>query len=343
VVTWHEPLPNLPSTPSPGGLNGVPPLDHAALVLPGSIEDRRWIKVVDWNAPDEERLPKSQVFSVSQDGELLSYVTLSDTFSPVIRIEHAVDGTHVVDVPIDEIDAGTKFLLAGREPHLVYTNGENVRIVAFVNGAAREIDEFPSPHVQSMLPTADPDIVLISDSETATLPVNVTTGEAPEFYQYVPPIFFQVFGGDELPANIVRVNYESKDSSASIVSLIDPATGEVVLQSDPIDQHPLEIISYRTWLRDGGNLALVQLGPDRALVMNATTQEIWEIDAPESEDPLWDFFLSWDGSYLVVESRTTNPETSETDAYIAPLEPNPDWQLIDVPTSGQDAAATPAA
>lgn len=327
VVTWNEPLPNLPSTPQPGGTNGVPSLNRAALVLPGSIEDRRWIEIVNWNAPLDERIPRSQVFSVNLDGSLIGYTTVTDTFTPVIRIEEAVTGRHVVDVPIDDIDIDTKFMLAGSEPHLVYSNGDTVRIFGFMSGDVRETATFPDPEVHWFYPTADPDTVLIGYSTGAT-PVNVESGEIGDFYNYVPSIVKQFFGSYEMPDAIVRVVSSTVAGTPATIHVVDPSTGDVLVESDPIDAHPVQIVSFDTWLRDGGTLAIVQVAPERAIILNAMTGETWTVTAPESDVGLWHFYPSLDGRFITAYPEPPLGTSEITESWIAPFEPESKWVSI---------------
>lgn len=332
VIRWYEPLPNLPSTPQAGGVNGVPPLGSAALVLPHSIENRRWIEVADWNAPDA-RMPRSQVFSVSHDGSLLAYTTVTDTHAPVIRVEDAVSGERLVDVSIEEINADTIFMLAGREPRLVYSNGEGIHIYGLVPGATIQIAELLDPEVRWFYPTADPDTILIGYSNGAT-PLDVESGEAGDFYVYVPNIVAQLFGTYELPKYVVRVVSDELGGTPATVQLVDPATGEVVLESDPVDAHPIQIVSFSAWLRNGGELAVVPIGYNRAVVLDAGTGETWQIAAPVDDDRIWRFYPSYDGQFVTAypEPPVGTTGVDESAYWIAPLKPGAAW----VPFDGND-------
>lgn len=338
VVIWRAEDAYLSATPIEGGVR-LPP-DERALVLPGSIENRRWISIVDYRIQTSQRFGTSQHFSVNPDGSLLAYSTLSDTSEPVIRVEETIDGTHVVDVPIDDIDLDTKFILAGKNsPYLVYSNGETVSVFGIVPGATREIAELPAPDLTRFLPTADPDTILMShnNSGTAVTPVNVATGEATERYQYVPSVIVQLFDNAELPTNIVRITSPSVTDMPATIQLVNPSTGEVVLESGPVDAHPLEIINERTFLREEGSLAVVAVGDDRVIVLDANSSEVWEIRAPVDDDRSWSFSPSPDGQFITAVNTAAFAVRSpqEAEYYIAPLEPGGEWMPLDRGSAAQ--------
>ncbi len=335
VVTWREEGFYLPGTPisNGAGVGGVEVSRHErALVLPGTIEDRRWIDHVTYGVQSTRQIGTSQVSTVNPDGSLIAYATLTDTFAPAIRVEDTVTGEHFVDVPIDGIDPDTRFILGGDgdDPHLAVANGDTVRYYGLVQGASRPIAEQPGPDIEYFLPTADPNIVLLSHNNggTSVTPVNVTDPTAlTEFYNYVPPVWTQVFGDDELPQYIVRVGSESPSDKPAVVKLVNVSTLEVVLESDPVDAHPIQIVSFDAHLRDGGELAVVPIGYNRAVVLDAASGETWQIEAPIDDDRLWRFFLSYDGRFITAypEPPTGTTGIDKADAWVAELEPNPTW------------------
>ena len=332
VVSWRSDAAWLSGTPVRGGGVEQRSTDRA-LVLPGSIDARRWIEITRYRIQATTRWGASQEFSVSPDGTLLAYTTVTNASVPVIRVEDAASGDKLVDVPIDGIDADTQFILAGTQPHLAYTNGDTVRILALAPDASREIAEIPDPDVIGFLPTADPDTILasINYSYTAVTPINVTTGAAPEFYGSVPPLYSQLFGNYEVPKDIVRVVSDPETIGQSIIQLVNPATGDVILESVSVDANPVQVVSFDTFLRDGGELAVVPIGYNRAVVMDATTGESWEIAAPVDDDRIWHFFPSYDGRFVTAYPEppvgTTGADRSE--AWVAPLEPGAEWVPLD--------------
>lgn len=328
VVTWKQAQGAALATPETAASMGQFPSDNAALVLPGSIEDRRWIDLVEFGRRGYVQPSFSQSFSVGPDGTLLAYTTVTDTSRPVIRIEHAIDGEHMVDVAIDEIGPDTSFMLAGSKPHLVTSDGETRRTYALIPDVARMIDEQLDPEIARFLPTSDPDTILATynDAGTSVSPINVVTGAAPEFYVYVPSIVVQVTDGGELPANVVRIGQTSDTDTSTTIQLVNPSTGEVVLESVPVDAHPIELINEPAFLRNHGSLAVVTVTKDRVIVMNAQSGEVWEMNAPVDDGKSWWFYPSPDGQYITATRVETLVERSSGGEYfIAALTPDATW------------------
>lgn len=336
AVTWRPQGSLVDGTPVAG--SEVP----RTLLLPGSIEHRRWIDIVDYRRPTNvQGGGVSQGFSVNTDGSLVAYTTVTDTHAPVIRVEDALSGEKLVDVPLEEIDIDTRFILAGGDDaYLVVADGDTVRILGLAPGATREIAEQPGPDVTWFLPTADPETVLFvqNTNYTEITPVDVTSGESREFWMHVPPAYTQVYGDDELPKNLVRVG--------SVVQLVSVSTGEVVLESEPVDANPVQIVSFTTWLRDGGTLAVVPIGYNRAVVLDAASGETWQIAAPEDDDRLWHFFPSYDGRFVTAypEPPVGTTDADRSEAWVAPLDPGADWVPLEgaSPVSAMLISATPA-
>lgn len=328
VVTWKQFERPASATPEADVSIGQFPSDNAALVLPGFIEDRRWIDLVEFGRQYNSQSGLSQLFSVSPDGTLIAYPTLTETSKPVIRVEQAIDGEHVVDVAIDEIDPDTRFILAGTEPHLVTSDGETMRTYALIPDVARKIDEQLDPEIAAFLPTSDPDTILATNSYSGTsaTPINVVTGAAPEYYVYVPSIFVQVYDGAELPANVVRVTSPSDTDTSATIQLVNPSTGEVLLESVPVDAHPIELINEPAFLRNHGSLAVVTVTKDRVTVMNAQSGEVWAMNAPVDDGKSWWFYPSPDGQYITATRIETLAEQSSGGEYfIAALTPDATW------------------
>ena len=126
----------------------------------------------------------------------------------------------------------------------------------------------------------------------------------------------------------------STGGTPATVQLVDPATGEVVLESDPVDAHPIQIVSFSAWLRNGGELAVVPIGYNRAVVLDAGTGETWQIAAPVDDDRIWRFYPSYDGQFVTAypEPPVGTTGVDESAYWIAPLKPGAAW----VPFDGND-------
>jgi hypothetical protein len=348
VITWQPENAPVVCTPFPGGVRGT--VAQRALVLPGSLKHRRWVEITQYRDRTAMRgMGFSQLSSARHDGKWLAYPTVTDTSAPVIRVEDAVSGERLVDVPIEQIDRDTRFMLAGADdPYLLVANGETVRILALAPDAMREIAELPvpGPDLLGFLPTADLDTILIANSGTSVSPIDVTTGEASEFWRYVPPPWGQVFGTYELPKYLVRVVSDDLGGTPATIQMVDPTTNHVVMASDPIDAHPIQIVSFTAWLRNGGELALVPIGYNRAVVLDAAAGETWQLAAPVDDGRIWRFFPSYDGRFVTAYPEPPQGTASGelVEAWIAPLEPGAEW----VPLNGASdetamlAAGTPA-
>jgi hypothetical protein len=143
----------------------------------------------------------------------------------------------------------------------------------------------------------------------------------------VPPPWSQIFDTNQLPSVLVRVIPAELGGTPAIIQLVDPATGEVVLESDPADAHAIQIVSFTTWLRTGGELALVPIGYNRAVVLDAASGETWPIAAPGDDDRLWRFFPTYDGKFVTAypEPLVGTSDIDEGSVYVAPLEPGGEW------------------
>lgn len=344
VVIWRPNDIYLPATPFVGGRQF--PSDQRALVLPGSLEDRRWIDIAEYREQTAMRGSGfSQTFSVSPDTSLLAYTTVTDD-GPVIRIEETVDGTRVADVPIDTLERDTRFMLAGNEPHLITSDGDVLRIYRLEEGDVHTVSERQGSDTWWLFPTSDPDTVLISHNAggTSVTPLDVKSGEVQEPYRYVPPILIQIFGGYEIPQNIVRITSDSAGDRPATIQLVNPSTGDVVLESDPINVHPNQVVSFNTYLRDGGSLAVVPIGYNRAIVMDADAGVVWEVGAPVDDDRLWRFYPSMDGETIGAIPEPPTGTTEYMDAHITLSKPGAEWVPIEQGStdSGMVGLGTPA-
>lgn len=346
VITWRsEQYLSQPATPFSGGRQFTP--EQRALVLPGSIGDHRWIDVVEYREHTTRRgLGFSQPFAISPDGNLLAYTTNSEG-SPVIRIERATDGTPVADVNLNSLDRHTRFFITEGEPRLTVSDGEIIRIHHLRDGVPELLSEQPVVSAWWFYPTSDPDTILVSHNVagTSVTPLDVASGEMQERYPYVAPIAMQVYGDDQLPITIVRVVPDESDAARSHVQLVNPATGEVVLESDPVAAHPVQITSFHTSLRNEGTAALVPIGYNRAVVLDAVSGETWQIEAPVDDDRLWRFSLAPDGSLIVAWPEPAAGTRDYVDGHVAPFEPGAEWIPLEGEPSGNqvpDAEGTPA-
>jgi hypothetical protein len=333
VISWRARFDPRSATPIPGGIETR--AATRALVLPGSIQQRRWIEVSRYGIQSSLRHGYSDVFSVSRDGTLLAYAAEVDG-DPVIRVEKAVSGERVAEVPVDALDYDTHFILAGHDDRLITSNGDAIAVHDLTSGEII-VERAVSPVALWLYPTADPDTILVATGGTSVTPIDVRDGTIGDAWPYVPPVMGQLFGDYQMPKHLVRVVSAELGGTPAIIQLVNPATGEAVLKSEPVDANPVQIVSFTTWLRNGGELALVPIGYNRAVVLDAATGETWQLAAPVDDDRLWRFFPSYDGRFITAypEPPVGTTGANKSDAWVAPLKPGAEW----VPLEGASADA----
>lgn len=324
--------------------------DGNTLVLPGSIDDRRWIATDDaaWLSG----------VSGSADGSLLAYPAVSEAEEPMIRVEQTLDGRLVAEVPYDPNAGILSFLLAGAEPSLVISDGATLDTVTW----EPELEGVPINYdprvVTGLYPTTDPNVVLMVEARSV-VPIDIATGAAGEPFQYVPSLIqqLQFIDGYSQITNIINVVSDALGDVPSTIQIVDPDSGEVLVQSDPVDVHPIVLTRGNiVSLVKGGSLAVAPISEEgRAIVLDAATGDTWEVSIPAeaSSDDEWLFTASRDGRLIYAVSFSQYVMGEDRAFYLAEAVPDAEWIEVEagsparyivgthgLPDTGKDELAT---
>ena len=318
---------------------GSLPTPGAALVLPGTLDARRWIDL----SPAEARIPMLSA-GVSADTSLLAYVTTADTGDELIRIERTTSGEDVAEMPIDQAECPTfsnqVLLFVGNEPKLLYSDGCSIEILSW----SPDIERMPldldllSGDVR-VYPTADPDIVLLEQGGGA-MTIDVTNGTVIREFQYVPYLGnqLQFSDGHGYVGAMVTVTADGPNDLA-VIQIVNPVTGKVLAASQTIGAHPIQLTqTYGVSLVRNGTLAILLLPPDSAMevpplppaaviVLDAYTREEWMIKLPPYDD--WLLIASPDGRYLSYVPLRTVLDGEEQSFMMKSTGPGSGW--VEVP------------
>jgi hypothetical protein len=316
--------------PTEADLAVAAPWPGNAVVLPGSIENRRWIDT--WPAFGLSLIPSA---SVSADGTLLAYFSPTNTDELTIRVETAVDGDLLAEVPVerdgDDFSFSTQLiLLATSEPRLVHSDGTSVELISWDPEVERTViaDDALPRAITTLLPTADPDTIVVSGG-TQAVTLDLATGEIGASYEYTahPQTLVQFVDGDSHLVNLIAFQSDSPAGVPATIRVVDPVSGEVLVESEPVDINPTALAggdNVNSLARDG-TLAVVPIDDGRAIVLDADSGETWEIARPVDGVEQWLFLPSEDGRLIYAISRERYATGEDTPFSITAAVPDAEW------------------
>lgn len=295
---------------------GVGDLPGNTLVLDGSLDNLRWTQTGGVAPP---------LGSLSPDGSLLALSTALDD-GLMVRVTRVADGEVVAETDID-LGISDDFLLLN--VGLLHLSRFQLDLLAWDDDGTIETTtllKLDSDEGQPYLyRTADPDVVIVNLTaviEPSAYRVNVATGDVSELPGLLAASLNPLFNDAAPPQRVLGVVPAGQSDERWIVQMIDVTTGEVVVESDPVDLVPSRVPFAAT--RMDGTLGFASLTEGQATVLNATTGESFQLRAPaESVSTYQHLFPSPDGTLLSGDISLIPAE--ERAFWIVEIAPEAEW------------------
>ncbi len=267
---------DLGATPAAGTPTAELPAKWSALIIDGSLDNRRWI---------ETFRPTFTSAWISPDGELLAYTRSTDD-GPTVRVERLSDGTRIADTGIDVGESDTYLVLDDALLRLAPDRLDRVSWDANGEITIKTLLAFDEPWQNPVLrQTTDPNIVVASvgtpgpSGNSAGYLIDVDSGavtEVPGMMQ-MPLVMAQYHDG--APVGYVLAAVPASGMAQSVVQLVDVTSGTPVASSAPIDVDPVGLAGRPAALR--GDRGFVFLPDGRTVVLDANRGEAFTIEPPE--------------------------------------------------------------
>lgn len=326
IADRSDPLGRAAATPPPGAIvNEMAIIQQSALVIDGSLENRHWT--------DVSRRGMTSA-AISPDGELLAVERLTDS-GMTVRAERLSDGELVANTGI-ELGADDFFLVLNDEAGLLHLTENRLDLVTWdpelVTETLFEFDTGQGPPILAL--TADPDIAIASlvnaDDEGEGYLVDTATGETTEIPNLMHSPFLAYANDGVPPRYVLAASPGGEDGQQVAIQLIDVTTGEAVVESSPVAIGPAQVALQPSMLRSHGTIGISVYEPGHAIVLNAVTNESFEIEVPTdvegvSANDAWYFYPSVDGTFI-----TATPDV-QTGAPLFARQLTSDAAWIEVP------------
>lgn len=317
-------------------------LPDDALVLDDTFETRRWLDT------------RGEV-AVSADGEAIAWQPDDDQLR-LLRVEHAGTGETLAEFTGDDLNARTpaQFAFAGDGESLVYLDGDEVWVGDYTGEPTTTLVETGDMQPSELRVTGVPSRVLVrqDSDDNVDLPARGTAAEAVSIIDTgsgevtdIEGLHFEhAFFQDNRPQDLEYIvtmspapESESTDVVMTVMHLVNIATGDVVLTSEPIEGSITMVLNRipQAMPADNGALTLVDIQDGPSILFDVDAGVVGMISPPsvDEEEVTWIISLASDGDVLYAvafqqSSGLAVQASSPTDLFtVAPVSIDPQWAV----------------